>query len=778
MVSRRPRTLRLASLTPILVAFFVLSHGDDVPTQTPALPTYGVLDFGTLGGAAAASEDIQEFGQFIAGQVLTASGATHATVVQDGKLRDLGTLGGPSSIAYGVSGGTVVGQAQTASLETHAFVAGLWGGSSGAMVDLGTLGGTWSAAYSTNFGSTVGASTLAGSNRLQAFMISGATNGVMQAVPVNAAGDSVAHDVYADEVVGYACTAGNASCRAFWFKEGTSTLLPSLGGNSAANAINWSAPTQSMHIVGVSATAGGATHAFRYADGTLTDLGTLGGPNSEALEINGLGDVVGVSDVPGGGTHAFLWRNGTMHDLNTVLPSGSGWVLQKATGISDAGQIVGVGTFNGATRGFLLTPPADLAVWQGGQRSQSDSNLPRGVEVGRTIRIVNSIIGFPDPLTLYGVRYTATLTGPAEYVPPARGYDTDGTECQVAPTTITCDVPPIDTIAFGREYGFTIRTTGPGTITHRASVTSNTPDTNPANNTLTESNYAVALSDFTLTPSSVAGGKASSARVTLTSNPPGGDAVVRLSSSRPDIAPVPATLIVPAHNNSPTRAFNIIPATVSQPTPVDITASYGGVTITKTLTVVPTALAQLYLTPTTIIGGCGTSAGKITLTGAAPPGGAVVTLTNTNSKANVPASITVPAGASSQAFTVTTSTVTTNQVGSVTASYGGVSKTLTVTVRPIRVATLAFSPNPVTGGANASAALTLECAAPAGGTLVTLSSSNASVAAPTVSSITIPAGAKTGSFTVRTSRVTASTSVNVYATVYGVRKSAVLTVRP
>ena len=83
---------------------------------------------------------------------------------------------------------------------------------------------------------------------------------------------------------------------------------------------------------------------------------------------------------------------------------------------------------------------------------------------------------------------------------------------------------------------------------------------------------------------------------------------------------MPATLIVPYHNNSPTRAFNIIPAAVSQPTPVDITATYGGVTITQTLTVVPAALAQLYLTPTTIIGGCGTSAGKIALTGAAPSG--------------------------------------------------------------------------------------------------------------------------------------------------------------
>ena len=153
------------------MAFFVLSHGDDVPTQTPALPTYGVLDFGTPGGAAAATEDIEEFGRTIAGQGLTASGATHATVVgEEGKLRDLGTLGGASSVAYGTSYGVVVGESQTASGQTHAFTASVWGPSNGTMTDLGTLGGTWSAAYSVHQGSIVGASTLAGSNRLQAFM--------------------------------------------------------------------------------------------------------------------------------------------------------------------------------------------------------------------------------------------------------------------------------------------------------------------------------------------------------------------------------------------------------------------------------------------------------------------------------------------------------------------------------------------------------------------------------------------------------------------------------
>ena len=379
------------------------------------------------------------------------------------------------------------------------------------------------------------------------------------------------------------------------------------------------------------------------------------------------------------------------------------------------------------------------------------------------------------------MKITATLTGPAQYE-AVRMFDggfIDGSECQVAAKTITCEVPPLDTTGFGMEYWFTVRTTGPGSISHSVTATSEIPDPNPANNSLRRS--TTGRSRWPISSSlrpTIAGGKASSARMTLTGLSPNGDAVVRLSSSRPDIAPVPATLIVPYHANSSTRAFNIIPAVVSQPTPVEIAATYGGVTRTRTLTVVPPALTQLYLTPTTVIGGCRTSAGKLVLSGSAPSGGAVVTITKTNSAAVVPPTVTIPAGASSRTFTITTNTVTTNVNGTVTASYAGVSKALAFTVRPIRVQTLTLSPNPATGGATVAGSLTLECAAPAGGLVVTLSSSNGAVAAPAVSTVTIPAGRSTASFSVRTSPVTASTPVNIYATVYGVRKAAALTVRP
>jgi hypothetical protein len=39
-----------------------------------------------------------------------------------------------------------------------------------------------------------------------------------------------------------------------------------------------------------------------------------------------------------------------------LLPANSGWTLYDAFDINDLGQIVGAGTHNGITRGFVLTP--------------------------------------------------------------------------------------------------------------------------------------------------------------------------------------------------------------------------------------------------------------------------------------------------------------------------------------------------------------------------------------------------------------------------------------
>jgi probable HAF family extracellular repeat protein len=131
--------------------------------------------------------------------------------------------------------------------------------------------------------------------------------------------------------------------------------LGTLGGDSSAGrAIN-----ASGQIAGTSDTAGNSlAHAFFY-DGTMHDLGTLGGGyESSGYGINAAGDVVGRSYLDGYSLqHAFLYTaaTGTV-DLNDLIDPQSHWELWSARDINDAGQITGYGIVDGKFHGFVLTP--------------------------------------------------------------------------------------------------------------------------------------------------------------------------------------------------------------------------------------------------------------------------------------------------------------------------------------------------------------------------------------------------------------------------------------
>src|SRR5262249_58138760 len=92
----------------------------------------------------------------------------------------------------------------------------------------------------------------------------------------------------------------------------------------------------------------------------------------------------------------------------------------------------------------------------------------------------------------------------------------------------------------------------------------------------------------------------------------------------------------------------------------------------------------------------------------------------------VPPSVTVPASATSATFSITTSAVTAAIPVTLTATYNG-SVTATLTVAPLQVIGLTLNPPTVVGGNISVATVTLNGAAPAGGTRVTLTSGNAAV---------------------------------------------------
>ena len=80
-------------------------------------------------------------------------------------------------------------------------------------------------------------------------------------------------------------------------------------------------------------------HAFVWSNGTMTDLGTLGGNFSAGNAINLSGEVVGSAQTSTGVSHAVLWNGGKITDLTTTALSG----LSSASvaGINDSGQIAG-----------------------------------------------------------------------------------------------------------------------------------------------------------------------------------------------------------------------------------------------------------------------------------------------------------------------------------------------------------------------------------------------------------------------------------------------------
>ncbi len=173
---------------------------------------------------------------------------------------------------------------------------------------------------------------------------------------------------------------------AFLYSGGTMTDLGTLGGpESAAYGIN-----DQGQVVGWSQISG-TYHAFLYSGGGMIDLGTLGGGTSSlARGINNSGQVVGESFIKS--YHAFLYSGGRMIDLNTIvsLPFG----LDSASAINDLGQIVAAG---GDEHSYLLTPVVEtLTVTTGdGQTSTVGTRLPKPLVVKATDQSGNPVSGVP-----------------------------------------------------------------------------------------------------------------------------------------------------------------------------------------------------------------------------------------------------------------------------------------------------------------------------------------------------------------------------------------------
>ena len=234
------------------------------------------------------------------------------------KVEDLGTLGGPSAVAYLVNThGVIAGQADTNNVINAATGSPtadpfLW--RKRRMTDLGTLGGT-------------NGSPVALNNR--------------------------------GEVAGQSDLEGDTTLHPFLWSHGRMNDLGTLGGaNGIAEWMN-----NAGHVVGIADLPGGKVHhGFLWRNGKMIDLGVARGKTcSGAFGVNSKDQVVGASGICGGpeNTHTgFLWQRGHMIDLNTLisLPA-SGLRVADGNAINDRGDIAGIGVLpNGDEHVVLLVP--------------------------------------------------------------------------------------------------------------------------------------------------------------------------------------------------------------------------------------------------------------------------------------------------------------------------------------------------------------------------------------------------------------------------------------
>jgi probable HAF family extracellular repeat protein len=322
----------------------------------------------------------------------------HKTTHHHYKLIDLGALGGPASyFSNGFDGilnnrGTAVGWADTPTpepqppncLDPDCFVAHAFQSQNGVLTDLGALpgGGDSQAVWISANGLIVGTSQIAeidpsipgGPLEVRAVLW---RNGVLTnlgmlpqggfdtlAFAVNSRGQVVGWgldttpDAFSLAAPGFFTT----QTRAFLWENGAMQDLGTLGGADALAAL----VNERGQIVGISytnftpnsVTGIPTVDPFLWENGTMVDLGTLGGTSGSPSALNNRGEVVGQSNLAGDLTsHPFLWtKTSAMQDLGTL--GGNNGVTNW---INDAGAIAGKADLPGP-----LPQNHDAVLWRHG----------------------------------------------------------------------------------------------------------------------------------------------------------------------------------------------------------------------------------------------------------------------------------------------------------------------------------------------------------------------------------------------------------------------------
>jgi len=391
--------ISICSMSAALALAPVSSAQNSQATAAPQHHHYMLFDVGTSGGPASQYSVPSSVGLNNRGAATGVADTSipdpncffdcfvdHAFLWRNGVTTDLGTLpGGPSSFAYSVNiAGLAVGQSQSGSIDpltgTPEVRGVLW--RNGQVIDLGTLGGNASNANAINdLGQVVGGAT-------------NATSDPFANVP-QAPCHVLTSGLFPCSSFAFSFNAlfspSTTETRAFLWQHGSMRDLGTLGGpdsnalinNNVGEVAGWSYTS----FVGNPSTGVPTVDPFLWSpqNGKMTDLGSLGGTFGAPFFMNDLGEVIGVSNLTGDLiVHPFLWsKSEGMKDLGTL-----GGTYGHPNWVNDAGEVVGFSDLAGDQTGHAFLwrhgVMTDLGTIGTDPASEAGSINSRGQIVGGT----------------------------------------------------------------------------------------------------------------------------------------------------------------------------------------------------------------------------------------------------------------------------------------------------------------------------------------------------------------------------------------------------------
>jgi hypothetical protein len=420
-----------------------------------------------------------------------------------------------------------------------------------------------------------------------------------------------------------------------------------------------------LDVAGVNAFNFGETIRMSLGSpgGTFTTFGTnfrQNPSNTVAADFNGDGklDLAGFSIVDYGTGNGRFGSIGDTTNFTHVLRT-------VAVGGSFAPQWVAVGDLDGNSS------PDLIAAMDGGTVQvvlNTAGHPPLLAKVALVTNLVHSVVGgattvagevdLGGPAPAEGALLTLSSSDPAAFFP--------GGNTVMIPAGSQLAAFSISTAAVAASTPVTISATY-----HRVTL----------NDHLTL--LPRLLTQVTLHARSVVGGATTvPGTVSLDGPAVAGGALVTLSSSDPAaFFPGGNTMIIPA--GSQASDFSVATTAVAASTPVTISATHDLVTLKDQFTVVPPfAVASISVSPATLFGmfGGNPAMGTVTLSGPVSDG-VVVSLASANSAAvTLPASVSVPAGATTATFRLSALPVTADTPVAVSGSFQGTTVSGTVTV--------------------------------------------------------------------------------------------------